>query len=80
MFGPALSGLAEEADMPVLGMSAYCASKAAARAAVQVAGREWRRSGRRVLDVRAPHTDTGLAQRALWGHRQRCRRVWPPRW
>jgi cyclic-di-GMP-binding biofilm dispersal mediator protein len=55
------------ADMAVLGMSAYCASKAAAKAAMSVAAREFRSRKIRVLDIRAPHTETGLSTRALFG-------------
>jgi NAD(P)-dependent dehydrogenase (short-subunit alcohol dehydrogenase family) len=60
-----LTGVA--ADVSVLGLSAYGASKAAAKAALAVAAREWRGRKIRVLDVRAPHTETGLVTRALWG-------------
>jgi len=55
------------ADMAVMGMSAYCASKVAAKMAMSIAAREWRKSGLRVLDIRAPHTETGLVERAIWG-------------
>ena len=55
------------ADMPIIGMGAYCASKAAAKMAMAVAARELRREKIRVIDVRAPHTETGLANRALEG-------------
>ena len=53
--------------MPIIGMGAYCASKAAAKMAMAVAARELRREKIRVIDVRAPHTETGLANRALEG-------------
>lgn len=55
------------ADMPVIGMSAYCASKAAAKMAMAVAARELRREKLRVIDVRAPHSETGLVSRSLEG-------------
>jgi NAD(P)-dependent dehydrogenase (short-subunit alcohol dehydrogenase family) len=55
------------ADMTVLGMGAYCASKAAAKSTLAVAAREWRSKKISVLDVRAPHTETGLVTRALEG-------------
>jgi short-subunit dehydrogenase len=55
------------ADMTVMGMGAYCASKAAAKAAMAVAARELRSKKIRVLDIRAPHTETGLVTRALEG-------------
>jgi len=60
-----LSGVA--ADMTVLNMSAYCASKSAAHVAMAVGARELRSKKISVLDVRAPHTETGLTDRALWG-------------
>jgi len=55
------------ADLALPGMGAYCASKAAAKAAMAVAVRELRRSKIRVVDIRAPHTETGLVSRALAG-------------
>ena len=55
------------ADMAVTGMGAYCASKSAAKTAMAVAARELRRKKLRVLDIRAPHTDTGPMDRALEG-------------
>jgi len=55
------------ADMSITGMGAYCASKAAAKTAMAVASRELRRKKIRVLDIRAPHTETGLMDRALEG-------------
>jgi short-subunit dehydrogenase len=55
------------ADMAITGMGAYCASKAAAKTALSVATRELRREKIRVLDIRAPHTETGLVDRALEG-------------
>ncbi|MDE3008246.1 MAG: SDR family NAD(P)-dependent oxidoreductase [Acidobacteriota bacterium] len=64
-FVASLTGVA--ADVAVLNMSAYCASKSAAHAAMAVAAREWRSKKITVLDVRAPHTETGLVERALWG-------------
>lgn len=55
------------ADMSLTGMAAYCASKAAAKSAMAVAARELRSRKVLVLDVRAPHTETGLVGRALEG-------------
>ena len=55
------------ADMPIIGMGAYCASKAAAKMAMAVAARELRREKIRVVDVRAPHSETGLVNRAIAG-------------
>jgi len=53
--------------MAIIGMGAYCASKAAAKMAMGVAARELRREKIRVLDIRAPHIETGLITRALEG-------------
>lgn len=64
-FVVSLSGVA--ADMTVMSMGAYCASKAGAKAAMAVAAREFRPLKVRVLDVRAPHTETGLMDRAIAG-------------
>ncbi len=55
------------AEQPVAGMAAYSASKAAVTAFDAAAARELRRAGIRVLDVRPPHTETGLAGRPLAG-------------
>jgi short-subunit dehydrogenase len=60
-----LSGVV--ATQPVGGMAAYSASKAAAWAAMQAAGRELRRRRIDVIDARPPHTETGLAGRAIAG-------------
>ena len=59
------------ADMVLMGMSAYCASKTAAKMAMAIAAREWRSGKLRILDIRAPHTETGLIERALWGQAPR---------
>lgn len=55
------------ATQPVAGMAAYSASKAAAWAAMTAAGRELRRRRIDVIDSRPPHTETGLAGRAIAG-------------
>lgn len=55
------------ADAPMAGMAAYSASKAAISAYLSALRREVRRQGVDVLDVRPPHMETGLAQRALDG-------------
>ena len=55
------------AEQPLPGMAAYAASKAALTAADRALARELRRSGIRVLDVRPPHTETGLAGHPLAG-------------
>lgn len=55
------------AERPVAGMAAYCASKGALSAFDGAAAHELRRRKVHVLDVRPPHTETGLAGRALAG-------------
>jgi cyclic-di-GMP-binding biofilm dispersal mediator protein len=55
------------AETPLPGMAAYSASKAAVTAALSALRRELRRSGVTVIDVRPPHTETGLASRPLAG-------------
>ena len=54
-------------DMAIVGMGAYCGSKAVATTTVVVAARERRSRKVRVMDIRAPHTETGLFSRALEG-------------
>lgn len=54
------------ADVPTAQMAEYSASKAALSAWLTVVRRENRRTAR-VVDVRPPHLDTGLAERALAG-------------
>ncbi|MFM6968336.1 MAG: SDR family NAD(P)-dependent oxidoreductase [Microbacteriaceae bacterium] len=60
-----MSGVISESAMP--GMGVYGASKAGVRHFVAAAARELRRDGIRVLDTRPPHTETGLAGRAVAG-------------
>lgn len=55
------------ADAPTLGMAEYSASKAALSAWASVLRRELRGRSVTVLDVRPPHVDTGLVDRALAG-------------
>ena len=55
------------ATQPVAGMAAYSASKAAAWAAMSAVARELRRRQMDVIDARPPHTETGLASRAIAG-------------
>lgn len=55
------------ADMPMAGMAAYSVSKAATSAYLTAVRREVRRTGVHVLDVRPPHMDTGLVDRAIAG-------------
>ena len=60
-----LSGVV--ATQPVAGMAAYSASKAAAWSAMSAVARELRRRQIDVIDARPPHTETGLATRAVAG-------------
>ena len=60
-----LSGVIAEQNLP--GMAAYGASKAAVRAFDEALAREAKRRKVRVLDARPPHTETGLAGRAIEG-------------
>ncbi len=55
------------AEQPLPGMAAYSASKAGLSAAGAALTRELRRRRIRVVDVRPPHTETGLADRAIAG-------------
>ncbi len=60
-----LSGVIAEQNLP--GMAAYGASKAAVRSFDEALARELRRRSVRVIDARPPHTETGLANRAVEG-------------
>lgn len=55
------------ADTPQPGMAAYSASKAALAAGLTAIRREFRREKVAVIDVRPPHTETGLATRPIAG-------------
>jgi cyclic-di-GMP-binding biofilm dispersal mediator protein len=55
------------AQQPMAGMAAYSASKAAVWAAMTAGVRELRRQQIEVIDVRPPHTETGLASRPIAG-------------
>ena len=60
-----ISVVIAEQNLP--GMAAYGASKAAVRSFNEALSRESRRLGVRVIDARPPHTETGLATRAIAG-------------
>jgi cyclic-di-GMP-binding biofilm dispersal mediator protein len=62
-----LSGIIAEPGKAMAGMAAYAASKSAVRTFDESLTREARRAQIRVLDVRPPHTETGLAGRAIAG-------------
>ncbi len=55
------------AETPMPGMAAYSATKAALAGFDQAAARELRRSRIRLVDARPPHTETGLADRPMFG-------------
>ncbi|WP_347871396.1 SDR family NAD(P)-dependent oxidoreductase [Rhodococcus sp. (in: high G+C Gram-positive bacteria)] len=55
------------ADNPMPSMGAYSASKAAASALLKSVRTEARKSKIRIVDVRPPHTETGLATRPIAG-------------
>ncbi|MFI7482092.1 SDR family NAD(P)-dependent oxidoreductase [Kocuria sp. M1R5S2] len=55
------------AELPLAGMAAYAASKAAMASWLGSLRRELRRRRIAVVDARLPHMDTGLADRALTG-------------
>lgn len=55
------------AEMEIIGMSAYCSSKAAAMRIMSIARRELRPLKIRVVDARPGHTETGFASRSLFG-------------
>lgn len=55
------------AQQPMAGMAAYSASKAAVWGAMIAATRELRRQQIDVIDIRPPHTETGLVNRPLAG-------------
>lgn len=60
-----ISGVIAEQNMP--GMAAYGSSKAALQSFNEGFAREARRQKVRVLDIRPPHTETGLVDRAIAG-------------
>lgn len=64
-FVAAITGVV--ADSPQAGMAAYSASKAALAGGLAAIRRELRRRGVAVIDVRPPHTETGLATRPIAG-------------
>lgn len=66
------------AEQPMAGMAAYSASKAALTAFDAAAARELRRSKVRLLDIRPPHTETGLADRPVYGQSPRLPRGLTP--
>jgi cyclic-di-GMP-binding biofilm dispersal mediator protein len=68
------------AERPMAGLVPYCAAKAALSAATRALGRELRRKGGkiRVIDVRPPHTETGLAGRPIAGAAPRLPTGLPP--
>lgn len=64
-FISSITGVVAERAFP--GMSAYVASKTAHSAWLRALRMDLRRDGIRVLEARPGHTETGLAERALFG-------------
>ncbi len=60
-----LSGIVSE--LPTAGIAAYSASKSALAAYVRASARALKRKGVRLIDARPGHTETGLAERAIFG-------------
>jgi short-subunit dehydrogenase len=55
------------AEQPLPNLAAYSASKIAMAGFLQALSREWRREGINVISANPPHTETGLASRAIAG-------------
>lgn len=64
-FAALITGVVAEQAFPR--MAAYCASKAGLAAATAALSAEVRRDGVQVIDLRPPHTETGLSGRPLAG-------------
>lgn len=64
-FVVSISGVIAERPMP--GLAAYSASKTALHGYVQAASREYQKLGIRWIDARPGHTESGLAERAVFG-------------
>ena len=60
-----LTGVVAETALPSI--AAYSASKFAINGFLQATAREWRRAGTNVISARPGHTETGLADRAIFG-------------
>lgn len=56
------------AENPMAGLAAYSASKTALHGYSQAAAREFRKLGISWIDCRPGHTETGLANRAIFGN------------
>jgi len=61
------------AELPTAGIVPYSAAKAGVSAGFRALAREVRQRGLSVIDARPPHTETGLAGRALHGEPPRMR-------
>lgn len=75
-FAALITGVVAEQSFPR--MAAYCASKAGLAAAAAAVAAEVRRDGVRVIDLRPPHTETGLSGRPLAGEAPRMPRGLDP--
>ena len=67
------------AEMPTAGMAAYSATKAGLTGFDTAAARELRRRKMRLLDVRPPHLETGLVDRARAGEPPKLKEGLNPR-
>ena len=67
------------AEQPVLKMGPYLAAKAGLSAATRALAVELKRQGLVVIDARPPHTETGLASRAIHGTAPRFGKGLDPR-
>ncbi len=65
-------------DFTTAGMAAYTAAKAGLSAACPVLRRELRGRKINVLDARPPHTETGLATRAIFGEAPKMKQGMDP--
>ena len=61
------------AELPTAGLVSYSAAKAGISAGFRALAREVRPRGVSVIDARPPHTETGLASRALCGESPKMR-------
>lgn len=75
-FAALITGVVAEQSFPR--MAAYCASKAGLAAAAAALAAEVRRDGVQVIDLRPPHTETGLSGRPLGGEAPRMPRGLDP--
>ena len=61
------------AELPTAGLVSYSAAKAGISAGFRALAREVRSRGVSVIEARPPHTETGLANRGLYGEPPKMR-------